>query len=485
MRGSSATLILAALLIPATAVTAAEPLRLHPDNPHYFLFRGKPTVLVTSGEHYGAVINKAFDFVTYLKVLQRNHLNNTRIWVGPYREVKGNFSIAENTLAPEPANFITPWPRTNTPGAGDGLNKFDLSQWNQPYFDRLRRFMQEASNRGVVVEVNLFCPYYEDSMWDVSPFNSKNNVNNIGDIPRTEPLTLKHPDLLKYQEEMVRKLVSELKDFDNFYFEICNEPYFGGVTIEWQKHISEVIHEADNGAHLISRNVGNGSERIGDPFELVSIDNFHYSRPPESVGMNLDLKRAIGNNETGFDGSEDATYRIQGWDFLMAGGALYNNLDYSFTVGHERGDFQYPPTIPGGGSETLRTELRYLHDFFDGMPFIKMSPAPALIQSGLPEGASARALAARGSVYAVYIHHGFVVPKGKPQYQVHKERQLLKLTLELPAAPYEMSWLDTKSGKIAKREMVKHPGGALVLASPEYTEDIALKIVDRTPGRVH
>jgi hypothetical protein len=35
----------------------AAPLRLHPDNPHYFEFRGEPTVLITAGEHYGAVMN--------------------------------------------------------------------------------------------------------------------------------------------------------------------------------------------------------------------------------------------------------------------------------------------------------------------------------------------------------------------------------------------------------------------------------------------
>ena len=33
----------------AQASASAEPLRLHPKNPHYFLHRGKPTVLVTSG----------------------------------------------------------------------------------------------------------------------------------------------------------------------------------------------------------------------------------------------------------------------------------------------------------------------------------------------------------------------------------------------------------------------------------------------------
>jgi hypothetical protein len=50
------------LLLLSVVAPAAEPLRLHPDNPHYFLFRGKPTVLITSGEHYGAILNRAFDY---------------------------------------------------------------------------------------------------------------------------------------------------------------------------------------------------------------------------------------------------------------------------------------------------------------------------------------------------------------------------------------------------------------------------------------
>jgi hypothetical protein len=46
-----------ALLLPAGTASGGDhpPLALHPDNPRYFLFRGEPTVLVTSGEHYGAV----------------------------------------------------------------------------------------------------------------------------------------------------------------------------------------------------------------------------------------------------------------------------------------------------------------------------------------------------------------------------------------------------------------------------------------------
>jgi hypothetical protein len=50
------------LFVAAFGVTA-QPIRPHPENPRYFLFQGKPTVLVTSGEHYGAVLNREFDFV--------------------------------------------------------------------------------------------------------------------------------------------------------------------------------------------------------------------------------------------------------------------------------------------------------------------------------------------------------------------------------------------------------------------------------------
>jgi hypothetical protein len=40
-----------------------SPLSLHPQNPHYFLFREKPAILIGSTEHYGAVINLDFDYI--------------------------------------------------------------------------------------------------------------------------------------------------------------------------------------------------------------------------------------------------------------------------------------------------------------------------------------------------------------------------------------------------------------------------------------
>src|SRR5437764_2474653 len=84
-----------------TSQPAGGPIRLHPDNPHYFLWRGKPTVLITSTEHYGAVLNLDFDFVRYLDELHTKGLNHTRTFSGTYREIPGSFGITDNTLGPK------------------------------------------------------------------------------------------------------------------------------------------------------------------------------------------------------------------------------------------------------------------------------------------------------------------------------------------------------------------------------------------------
>src|SRR5262249_32372363 len=115
-------------------LTAAQPLRLHPDNPHYFLFRGKPTIIITSGEHYRAVLNLDFNYTRYLETLARDRLNGTRTWAGAYCEPPSAFNIASNTLAPLTGRFISPWARSAESGYPNGGNKFDLTRWDAAYF---------------------------------------------------------------------------------------------------------------------------------------------------------------------------------------------------------------------------------------------------------------------------------------------------------------------------------------------------------------
>ena len=133
------TLIGCSFILQIASVFAAEhlPLALHPENGHYFVFRGKPTVLITSGEHYGAVLNLDFDYKKYLKTLAADGLNNTRTFSGAYVEPQGAFNIAQNTLAPLEGRFICPGRASDEPGYAGGGSKFDLDRWDDNYFKRM------------------------------------------------------------------------------------------------------------------------------------------------------------------------------------------------------------------------------------------------------------------------------------------------------------------------------------------------------------
>lgn len=475
------TLALLCLTLTIPTTFARQPLALHPDNPHYFLFRSKPTVIVTSGEHYGAVLNLDFNYRKYLETLQREGMNNTRTWAGAYCEPPKAFNIASNTLAPLPGRFISPWARSAEPGYANGGNKFDLTKWAPAYFKRLKDFMNQASRRGVIVEMNLLCPFYEESMWVLSPMNAINNVNGVGTVARTNVYTLdKHGGLLAYQEAMVRKIVTELKDFDNLYYEICNEPYFGGVTLEWQGRIADVIAETERGLgvrHLISQNIANDKAKVDKPHPEISIFNFHYATPPDTVAMNYALNKVIGDNETGFKGTSDFAYRTEAWDFIIAGGGLYNNLDYSFVAGYEDGTFQYPSSQPGGGSTLLRRQLSYLSKLVHGFDFIRMELANQMVTAAdLPAGTTVRTLAGPEGQRITYIRTALREKKDGPKMKREYSAGELKLNVQLPAGRYRVEWHDPRGCAVLQQAELRHESGTYIASVPAFQEDIALTI---------
>ena len=87
---------------------AAEAVKPHPANPNYFVFRGKPMIIVSSAEHYGSVLNLDFDWKKYLDTMAGDGMNYVRIFSGSYREAPGDFGIERNTLAPAPGPFLAP-----------------------------------------------------------------------------------------------------------------------------------------------------------------------------------------------------------------------------------------------------------------------------------------------------------------------------------------------------------------------------------------
>ena len=410
--------------------------------------------MVGSGEHYGAVLNSDFDYALYLRTLQQDGLNTTRLFTGAYFEKPGAFGIERNTLAPTENGLLLPWQKV--------AGRYDLERWNDAFFNRLHDFMQKAESAGVIVEATLFSSYY-GAGWAHHPFNARNNINNTPpDLDDKKVNTLENGSLLSFQEAYVRKLVRELNRYDNLYFEIQNEPWAdskdtvikwndylqagelkepgnswkstleiaSAASAAWHQTVAVWIRSEEKGLankHLISHNIGNFGLPVTAPLPAIDIFTFHYAFP-HAVTLNYNLGKAIGLNETGFAGKSDETYRRQAWRFMFSGGSLFNHLDYSFTVGHENGT-DTTNNAPGGGSPAFRKSLGVLRRYLESVDLASLRPAPGLIHH-----------ASGGFAYVLKDNTGvsvYVEPFLSTGASLH---------MKVPAGTYLVTWIDAKTG---------------------------------------
>ena len=471
-------------------IVFAQPISLHPENAHYLFYKGEPKVLITSAEHYGAVLNLDFDFEKYLQTLHDEGMNYTRIFTGSYVEIPGSFGIRNNTLAPATGSFLAPWKRTGAPGLYNNEKKFDLSEFNPEYFKRLKAFVARAEELGIIVEVTLFCSTYQDSYWTRNPFNPGNNTNELQeDLDRRKSNTLENGNLTALQKKMVEKIVTDLNNFDNVFYEIQNEPWAdnpqkvmrtlrtldprpgqGGwfkwaeraadASLVWQKEMVETIVQTETNLskkHLIAQNFSNFKYSVSAIDPNVSIMNFHYVWP-QAVWLNYGWNRPVNFDESGFAGNEDESYLRQAWQFMLSGGAIFNNLDYSFYVGKEDGTGVN--NAPGGGSANLRKQLKQLYDFLQTYDFVKMQPDFTVVVHS--PGLEWQAISEPGKQYAIVFN-------GEPAHWIK---------LNLPRGKYHFECFSPISGRQVKKGFfTKKEKGIMTFPLPSFNDLMVMKIV--------
>jgi hypothetical protein len=432
-------------------------LALHPTNSHYLIYKKSPVLLVSSAEHYGAVINGNFIYDLYLDTLAAAGLNHTRIWTGPYIEDASSFGIVDNTLAPDVAHFIAPWLRTSTPGALDGGNKFDLNSTNPAFFSRLQDFVQKASDRGIIVEISLFCRYYDNTVWERSPFHPSNNINRLSGINRTNALMIADPQTTAFQKAYVEKIVQALKGFDNIYYELVNEAD-SGASDDFQRAVISWIQGIEGPKHLLAQS--NSDTNPMAVSSAVKILSKHYASASD-INALYNSGNVASENETDAHGSS-SDRRHEAWRNVMSGAALYSHLDLTYrTGGSEAGS-----DISGlSGGPTLRSQLHILRSYVESFDFPSMSPSSVV--TGISSPLAAYALGQDGVGYIIYIDGG----------------SSANIDLNLPSGSYTADWLNNKTGNIDKSESFSHSGGVRSLASPGYNGDIVLGI--RSVGRPH
>lgn len=480
-------------------------LHVLPENPKYFELRGKPRMLVTATEHYGAVMNRPFDFRKYLRHAAEYGHTLTRLFV-LFRELQ-SYCNPYSTCKPESPDYIAPFLRVGPDSALDGQPKYDLDQWNPEFFERLHGFLGLASDLGIVVEVVLTSNTYAPNIWSLNPLNAGNNINDLPVIEWHDYTTLRHPGINEYQFRHVRKIVEETNRYDNIFYEICNEP--GGwpanekgmpTTSEvdaWQVEIARIIRETEAqlpNQHLIAGHLAFTYEPwehpatrsfAEPPLDIVNIHplpNITYAGTSYHMGpfmskqlclkpfrdfclaswhemkpLNMDEDN-VASQYKDYEGW--TIHRKRAWTALMSG-AHYDYIDFSI--------INYCET----GTETSRAHIRswigYLSPFIHSFDLKKASPLPDILGE-IPGHLCASSFGVAGEDYAIYL-----ADSRELGTEDHGKPIQLTLGLKVPSGNYLMAAFSPESGQYSPWiHMVSN--GCLDVTTPVFQQDIVLRL---------
>ena len=241
------------ILVQVGAQTFDGPLSVHPENGRYFTDNSGKAIYLT-GSHTWETFQEinvpddtsAFDWKGYLEMMTENHHNFSRLWIWEQAK-KGSWTKDEIAFSPLPH-------QTNTK---NGKKRYDLSKWNEAYFNRLRQRVKDAEDSGIYVSIMLFQGWSLNKLgtvdgdpWPYHPFNPVNNVNGVGKSVTNNNVddetigtlhAMNNGDVLEHQEAFVKKVLETLNGFDNVLYEILNE----GGTKDWQYHMVDLIKEIE------------------------------------------------------------------------------------------------------------------------------------------------------------------------------------------------------------------------------------------------
>jgi hypothetical protein len=142
--------------------------------------------------------------------------------------------------------------------------KYDLNHFNEPFWNRFHDFCSLCADKGIVLTVEMWSTY---TIWATSPFNPENNVNYAGPLDvgkagreadgsfvNTVPELDNRPEILRYQEKFVEKILDCTWELGNVLYVCGNENRW---PREWVEYWAEFVHEygESKGVKLLYTNI--------------------------------------------------------------------------------------------------------------------------------------------------------------------------------------------------------------------------------------
>ena len=426
---------------------AMGPLRASSSNPRYFADACGYAVYLT-GSHTHLSFKDGgerppgispLDYDKYLDLLEANNHNFMRMWSG------WELTIFD----PQP------WKRTGPGIAQDGRPKFDLTQLDETYFERLRARVLAARERKIYVSVMLFEGWllrFIPHSAAQHPFHPANNINGIdADTNRDgaiiEAHTLNTAAVTAIQEAYVRKIVDTLNDLDNVLYEVANESAFPG-SVKWQYHVINFIkkYEATKPRqHPVGITSAGFSSSYDDLAELLNspADWISPGRPISLAYDYLEDPPPADGTKVIISDSDHLASELKTPSWIWK--SMTRGLNPIFMDA-------YPPldSLGSGDVTAIRKNMGYARTYAEKLDLLSMMPRADL--------ASTRYMLANPGVeYLVY-------QPGSGSF-----------TANLQNGRYQYEWFDPTTGSIAEAGSLSAPGGN-VSFSPPFSRSAVLYI---------
>jgi hypothetical protein len=478
---------------PARPVSIAGLLVVSKANPRYFALASanaidQPVVFLTGSHvwnnfHDGmgpglhcAESPELFDYDSYLEFLKEHGHNFIRLW--RWEHFKSQFAKFHLCMTPQP------WPRTGSGKAKDGQPKFDLSTFNQAYFERLRDRIVAAGNEGIYVAVMFFeglCLHVGPAPDNIEghPFHVDNNVNDIGitSIVDYQVLPL-DPRVQALQAAYIRKVVDTVHDLSNVLYEVANESSGDptnrevGDSTQWQYWVINLVkqYELEKGydQHPVGMTMQfpvRDQNKVNDPLlngpaDWISPGGPALGKNGMPAGPGKGLTNPVVFNGTQVVISDTDHYAPGKGDALWAWKTFLRGqhpilMDYGLIGGPKPRDRSSGP-VPYKSFEPARyamgDTLRYAHK----MKLVEMEPRGELSSTGY-------ALANAGTEYLVLQPSERIGRArrawGRLADRVFRIRSSDPFTVKLAVGTYAVGWycVNTREATEAGKLTVQSP----------------------------
>jgi PKD repeat protein len=196
------------------------------------------TVSLFGSSWFGALVGLNFNITGYLDTLSDYGVNLTRQWCIEQWTATCNGGCTDNGVVQYSGSY----------------QDWDISHYNQAYFDRLRTFVKAASDRGIVVQLTLFDRHgmldvaSSVGRWEDSPYNTANNSNGLLSLisGKNYPafIDLDPATIWDINDAFIYRTLYELRDYGNVMYEIMNEPlgsWTDSTVSSWHSDVADAI----------------------------------------------------------------------------------------------------------------------------------------------------------------------------------------------------------------------------------------------------